>query len=226
MDFGETSEQSKLNEIYYNCTECPSLIVILSIDERYNTIEFQCLNGHKRKIEINEYINKMKEYNNKDINNDICLTYKKKYEYYCRDCNIHLCKDCLLLRNHINHFKNIIIEIQPNKKELNIIENKIKSFEDKIGYLEKEKLKRTNKFKKIINKLNERKDLKLKDIKDKFEKGLKLNKEKYLNDINNIIKRLLKNINEIKKRKYDYIKNQIQIENKYKLLIENNNMNI
>ena len=32
------------NDIFYNCTECSSLIEILSIDENKNIIEFKCLN--------------------------------------------------------------------------------------------------------------------------------------------------------------------------------------
>ena len=32
------------NYIYYNCSECSSLIEIISIDEENNMIEFKCLN--------------------------------------------------------------------------------------------------------------------------------------------------------------------------------------
>ena len=32
------------SDIYYNCTECSSLIEILSINEDSNIIEFECLN--------------------------------------------------------------------------------------------------------------------------------------------------------------------------------------
>ena len=41
-------EEIEINKnIYYNCTECPSLIEILSINEDNNIIEFKCLNQHK-----------------------------------------------------------------------------------------------------------------------------------------------------------------------------------
>ena len=123
----ELLEQIQLNEINYNCTECPSSIEIISIDEKESNIEFKCINNnHTRKMLINEYFDKMKEYNDKNINNDKCkIHYNNKYECYCLDCKIHLCKECLKLRNHVNHKKNSIIEILPNKKELNIIKNKI-----------------------------------------------------------------------------------------------------
>ena len=77
----------------------------------------------------------MKKYNDKNINNDICIdnNHNKKYEFYCINCNKHLCKECLKTRNHISHNKKIIIELQPTEKELNIIKNIIKSYEDKIS---------------------------------------------------------------------------------------------
>ena len=90
----------------------------------------------------------MKKFNNKNINDDICIAdnHNKKYEYFCLDCNKHLCIECIKTRDHINHEKKIIIEIQPNEKELKIIENVIQSYEDKISNLEKDKI---NKIKEI-----------------------------------------------------------------------------
>ena len=82
-----------LNEIYYNCTECSSPIEILSFNQKENNIEFRCTNkNHKINISIEEYINKMKTFNDKNINNDKCLIHNNKiYEFYCLDCNQHLC---------------------------------------------------------------------------------------------------------------------------------------
>ena len=37
----------EINDLYYNCSECPSLIEILSINEDNNIIEFKCLNKDK-----------------------------------------------------------------------------------------------------------------------------------------------------------------------------------
>ena len=131
---GETeNETMKLNEMYYNCTECSSPIEILYINEKTNIIEFKCItNNHIKRLLIKEYIQEMKKYNNKNINDDICIVdnHNKKYEFYCLDCKKHLCKECLKTRDHLNHNKKIII--QPNEKELNSIENVIKLFEVKI----------------------------------------------------------------------------------------------
>ena len=75
------------------------------------------------------------------------------------------------------HFKNNIIEIEPTKKELNIYENIINNYEDKIQKLENEKIIKTkdlnNKFKDCKNKIKERKELNLKENKNKMELELK-----------------------------------------------------
>ena len=74
--FGDTL---KLNEIYYNCSECLSCIEILSINENESTIKFKCINNnHKIKMAIKEYINKMKSFNNEKINGNLCNIHKKK----------------------------------------------------------------------------------------------------------------------------------------------------
>ena len=193
----DTSEQLKLsgfNEINYNCTECSSPIEIISINENECSIEFKCINNnHNKKISINEYIKEMKKVNNKNknVNNDICMEHNKKYECYCLDCNIHLCKECLQLRNHINHIKNCLIEIQPNKKELKAIENIIEYFKVKIENLENEKITKTKelnaKLKEYKSNLEKNHQLKMKENHKKMENKLKMNKDNYINDIKNII---------------------------------------
>ena len=79
---GETKEEEiKLNEIYYNCTECFSPIEILYINEKVNIIEFKCIiNNHIKRLSIKEYIKEMKKFNNKNINDDKCNNHNKKYE--------------------------------------------------------------------------------------------------------------------------------------------------
>ena len=59
----------EISDIYYNCTECPSLIEIISINVENNIIEFKCLNeenNHEKKImPLKEYISKMEKYKQK-----------------------------------------------------------------------------------------------------------------------------------------------------------------
>ena len=53
METPETPEVFKLNEIYYNCSECSSSVEILSINEKESNIEFKCINNnHKIKMLI------------------------------------------------------------------------------------------------------------------------------------------------------------------------------
>ena len=85
---GETAggEIMKFNEMYYNCTECSSPIEILYLNEKANIIEFKCsINNHIKRLSIKEYMQTMKKFNNKNINDDICIVdnHNKKYEFFC-----------------------------------------------------------------------------------------------------------------------------------------------
>ena len=71
----------------------------------------------------------MKKYNDIKIHNDKCNKHNNKYISFCFDCNIHLCNECLKDREHINHHKKYIIEINPKEEELDKLKkiiNKIK----------------------------------------------------------------------------------------------------
>ena len=192
MDTCESSEPFQINEAYYNCIECSSPIEILSIDGNY--IEYKCINNnHKLDIPIKEYINKMKQFNNIISNNDQCNNHNKKYECFCLDCNKHLCKECLISREHISHNKYLMIEIQPNKNELKIIENIIEYYENEIENLENEKFNKTkdlnNELKKYKDKLKERKDLKIKEDEINMKNEIQLKSEQLEKDINKRIHR-------------------------------------
>ena len=111
--------KTKNDEIYYNCSECSSPIEIISINEDNNIIEFKCLNkesNHSKNIvmPLKEYLEKMKKYNNRKSNSDICEIHNKnnKYVSFCYNCSRHLCKECLKTRIHLNHIKNDIIEMK------------------------------------------------------------------------------------------------------------------
>ena len=234
----------KLNEMYYNCSKCSSPIEILSIDKKEFTIYFKCINNNRKfTIPIKEYTKKMKEFNNLDSNNDRCNNHNKTYECFCLDCNKHLCKECLISRDHISHNKYLMIEIQPNKNELKIIEDIIEYYENEIENLEKEKLIKTkelnNKLKKYKDKLKERKDLKIKEDEVNMKKEIQLRSDqlvidikkirlKYENNVKMVINKFKNNLNKIKNRykeKIDYYnifyKKEIEIlDNKYTEIIQ------
>ena len=217
----DSSEKIQLKEIYYNCSKCKSPIEIISLNEIDCTIEFKCINNkHQIKMKIKDYLEEMKKYNDKYINNDKCLNKDHKnnnYECYCLDCNKHLCKECLSLRNHKDHNKVNILEVKPNKVELNIIEDIIKYYEDEFDKLDKESLNKTkyiyNKLKYYKIKLEQRKEIKLKENEDNIKKELELNNNKYKLDIENIRS---KYENEIKLIKYKNEKIIREIKYKYK----------
>ena len=131
---------------------------------------------------IKEYLEKMKKFNNNKLNKDECEIHKAKYLCYCFDCNCHLCKECLKEGNHLNHIKNNIIEIEPSKEELNIIEEIIKEYEIKIDDLSREKLNKMNELKNILNNKQKQEEDKNKENLSKNDNQkqdeLKINKEK------------------------------------------------
>ena len=74
-----------LKEIYYNCIECSSTVELININEKRNVIEFKCIKeNHIKKIRIKDYLEKMKKFNDKKINDDLCTkdNHNKKYEFF------------------------------------------------------------------------------------------------------------------------------------------------
>ena len=221
-------EKEELKNIYYNCTQCPSLIEIISIDENNNTIEFKCLNNKNNHnndnivISINEYLKKMEENKIENIElGEICYEHdiNDKYYCYCLNCHRPLCRECLKSKVHKNHDKNLILEMQPTEEDIKLIENKLKEYDNKIEKLNKEK---ENKIKEFENKLNNNKieenkklERKIKENKIIEEKEIKLNKNRYINDLKEIKR---KYENEVKLRKIAYENEKNNIKKKHKII--------
>ena len=213
----------KQNNIGYNCSECSSLIEITSINEKENYLSFKCINSNNHnneKIEINNYLEKMK--NHIDNKNLLCKCEMHNYnEYisYCFDCKYHLCKECLKSKIHKEHNKIYLFELQPNDEELKIIKNKIENYFNKINNLKKEK---EDKIKSIKKELNNHKNIKnkkfvklLNEIDKKKDNEIELNKNKYIKDIEEIKRKYNE---EIKLRKIKYEKENKLINKKYKMI--------
>ena len=214
-----------INNCCYNCTECFSLIEILSINEDNNIIEFKCLNKdnpHENKImPIKDYINRMSKYKNQKTNRDLCEIHKSnnKYVSYCFNCNCHLCKICLKTRTHLFHNKNIIEEILPIEEELDIIVNIIEDYKKRIKQLNNEKIDTIKKLDDLLDKN------KLKENKKRKEKN-KMNKNNLKNELHFIENKYLFDIEQIKKKyeeeikllKYKFEIKKNEIINKYKII--------
>ena len=162
-----------IDKICYNCTECSSLIEIIEINK--DLIKFKCINNeHENEMELRDYLDKMKKYNNREKNNDICVKHNNKYISYCFDCKNHLCNECLKNRTHINHQKNNIIEMKPTEDELDIIKQMIKENQIKIENIKKEKEKV---YKYLKEKLSINKD-KILELNKKRKNIFKMKKKK------------------------------------------------
>ena len=208
-DIKDMNEAPRLesNKMFYNCSECSSTIEIMKFDE--NNIEFKCNNNHNIKMDIKDYLNKMKKYNNIKINDKTCEQHGDEYLSYCFDCNMHLCKECLKLGKHSYHYKIILMELIQNGDSLNEIFELIK--QNKI------KLKDLNIIKnKTEKKLYNIKDKNINEIKNKLNKKKVLNNKKEEKEITTIHYNFEK---EIKKLKEEY-------ENKIKIIKFKNDKNI
>ena len=120
----------------YNCSECSSLIEILSIKD--DNISFNCENNHNiNNIKLKEYLEKMKKYNNDKNLNDLCQIHNNVYICYCFDCKSHFCNECLKNKKHTNHNKKYIPELTPDENDINEIKKRIEYYKNKIKDIKK-----------------------------------------------------------------------------------------
>ena len=177
----------QINNLFYNCTECPSTIKIISINEKENIIKFKCNNNHNKEMKIKEYLEKMKKYNDIKLNDKMCNIHNKEFICYCCKCNTHLCKECIKLRKHNVHYKIYMNEIIPENHILDDMRDLIKGNEIKIKDLKDEKINKIKKLEKIlnknINKIKELKDIKENNNKIKENEEIKKNNNNYKSKI-------------------------------------------
>ena len=108
INYTPATKDLKVKDIGYCCSDCPSLIEILSINENNFNINQKKIKNFKKNFQINF---------------DTCEEHNEKYKSYCLYCNTHLCEKCQKFGIHIGHYKINIIEIEPTPEELKIIEN-------------------------------------------------------------------------------------------------------
>ena len=159
-EIGETEELKNNN--FTICPDCGSSIEMLSINE--NKIEYRCLNEKKKHTEeikytktIEEYLKKIKENkdNNYDEIKDKCHleTHNlNNYVSYCLDCKCHLCEECLKSKEHINHRKSNMIEIQPIEEEVRLIKVVIDDLRKEKENLENKEKEKTEEIDKSLEK--------------------------------------------------------------------------
>ena len=224
---GETEEIKNNN--FTICPDCGSTIEILSINENISSIKYKCLNENNKHveteftIEISVYLKNIKELKENKIDElkDRCHKDNhnlNKYVSYCLDCKCHLCDECLKTREHINHRKSNMIEIQPREEELKLINEVINDYKNEKKKLENIKNKQIEEIKKSFakekKKIEDNCEEKCNTNKDEKEEKLKINKNKYLSDIEDIKKEYEK---QLKLRKNKYLEDNEKIINEYKL---------
>ena len=193
------------NKIFFNCSECSSAIQIISLDK--NIIEFKCNNNHNIRMKIKDYLNKMKKYNDIQINNEICNIHKEAYFSYCFECKVHLCIECLKLGEHSYHRKTNIIEIMPNNYLLDKIREMIKQNKEKIKELNITKNNTENEIYLILNN-NKNK------IKDILEKKRKKNNEEETKELSANFDNYKLDIERLKKDYEKILQKDYNINNK------------
>ena len=215
----DNNPEIETNEPFYNCSECSSLIEIINLDN--NNIEFKCCNklqSHHKIIPINEYIPKM-EYHHNEINLGKCKIdekHNKKYKCYCLECGVNLCKICLKTREHLDHYKINVEEIQPKEIEMIILDKLINEIQNKKEYNNMRRIyeiiynsynKYNNNYYYCINIHN----ILINYIENNDDFINNINKEEY----ENIMK--MKNKKEKMKLKLNYAKETNDIKEKYKI---------
>lgn len=77
------------------CPKCICIPKILFIKKDNNDyIKYECMNGHKDEIPLEEYLIKSKTFS---MDNAIChYCLKDKNIFYCNECNIFICSNCLI----------------------------------------------------------------------------------------------------------------------------------
>ena len=138
------------------------------------------------------------------------------YNRFCYFDEINLCDSCLSEKQHINHIKENIIEINPieNKEEENIIQEIINYLKGKIENISIEKIKN-------LDKVREEKEEKINSIFIEKIHSLNIEREKEINTINKNYQKEIDNKNKIYYNEINNITNQIKED--YTKIISNLN---
>ena len=143
------------------------------------------------------------------------------YVSYCLDCKCLLCNECLKSKDHLNHRKNNMPEIQPTEEELKVIKEVINNYKKEEKELENANKEKTKELDILLQKEKEEEknnyDKKIKDNEKKEKEEIKENENKYLSDVENIKKECEE---KLKIRKKQYLEDKEKIIDKFKLIYE------
>ena len=115
--------EESFKDKHYICQNCKTFPLIKIINEK--TISLLCENkNHKEEIELNLYIERIKNNKIKDINNyQNCEIHNQKLIRVCINCNTNLCSKC----NHESNENHIIKTFEELKEQTNYIQSILKN---------------------------------------------------------------------------------------------------
>ena len=223
------------NHIYcLNCIIKDLLLLQFKNLENKNNIQLNCacIVGKSPIIEFSDFINKIKEVNDKLIEKHKCQEHENEGVKYCKDCELWLCEECIKIHSIFNKAHSLIEKEIPLR---NKCKTHTKEFNQYFCLNCKEDIcpfcltmngnhrdHKSIKFDKFFNLKEEIKSkLKLKTYND-FIKNMENIKEKYIIEKNNKIEKFKETINilinKIKISEENYIKD---INNKIDYLNKN-----
>ena len=104
----ERGTQQKL--ISFTCLKCQSVPFITLATINYIHIKCRC--GLRKMISIKDYIEIMKNQaskREKEVNLNKCKIHiNKEYQFYCINCDAHMCSNCHKEQNSIHQFHRIV----------------------------------------------------------------------------------------------------------------------
>ena len=132
----------------YNCPLCTSLPEILCFNQGVGTVKLKCKKHGENTLEIEDYMEKMSEWESTSELNlkNKCSKHGEAYENFCETCQENICNNCK--SEHDKHHVYHIASLNPDDKEILYIRNlmevlfqqkmelmkKIKNLENKITF--------------------------------------------------------------------------------------------
>ena len=102
-------KNNEIKEYFIICPECSSSIEIILINEQINVIGFRCIKENKNYImPIKEYLEKIKEYKDKNIN-DNYIHNNNLHNYYFYEFHIYLLNHLYFSLYILLFFLNILL---------------------------------------------------------------------------------------------------------------------
>lgn len=114
----------------YSCPSCSAVPEIIFYNEVNGIINMECKKHGNMNIEIQDYFDKMKNWEGKsDIKlKNKCTEHNEKYSYYCINCKENICEKCFKNEKHETHTIYNINSLSPNNAEISLLKEKISEF--------------------------------------------------------------------------------------------------